>query len=133
MSTVTLSLEEIGDLATHAFSHNGCNAANTEALVRTVVTAERDGSLSHGLFRVPGYVASLRSGDESDRCRQRRHRRDHGVPPEAPGARGLAGLSPGSQRAAKAEYVRPDPCTYINSLGERGERNGGDFREVAHR
>jgi delta1-piperideine-2-carboxylate reductase len=31
-------------------------------LVKTVVTAERDGSLSHGLFRVPGYVASLRSG-----------------------------------------------------------------------
>lgn len=62
MSTVSLSLQEIGDLATRAFSQNGCNAANTDALVRTVVTAERDGSLSHGLFRVPGYVASLRSG-----------------------------------------------------------------------
>src|SRR5688572_20232716 len=62
MSTVSLSLKEIGDLATRAFSQNGCDAANTEALVRTVVTAEQDGSLSHGLFRVPGYVASLRSG-----------------------------------------------------------------------
>lgn len=62
MSTVSLSLKEIGDLATRAFSQNGCDAANTAALVRTVVTAERDGSLSHGLFRVPGYVASLRSG-----------------------------------------------------------------------
>src|SRR5882724_11455424 len=57
-----MSLEEIGDLAARAFSQNGCDAANTEALVRTVVGAERDGSLSHGLFRVPGYVASLRSG-----------------------------------------------------------------------
>ena len=62
MSTVSLSLQKISDLATRVFSQNGCDAANTEALVRTVVTAERDGSLSHGLFRVPGYVASLRSG-----------------------------------------------------------------------
>lgn len=62
MSTVALSLREIDELATRAFSTNGCDAANTQALVRTVVTAERDGSLSHGLFRVPGYVASLRSG-----------------------------------------------------------------------
>jgi delta1-piperideine-2-carboxylate reductase len=59
---VALSLREIGELATHAFLRNGCDVANTQALVRTVVTAERDGSLSHGLFRVPGYVASLRSG-----------------------------------------------------------------------
>jgi len=57
-----MSLKEIGDLATRAFSQNGCDDANTQALVRTVVGAERDGSLSHGLFRVPGYVASLRSG-----------------------------------------------------------------------
>jgi delta1-piperideine-2-carboxylate reductase len=62
MNTVPLSLEEIGDLARRAFAQNGCDAANTEALVNTVVTAERDGSLSHGLFRVPGYVQSLRSG-----------------------------------------------------------------------
>ena len=61
-STVPLTLDEIGDLATRAFSQNGCDAANTQALVHTVVTAERDGSLSHGLFRIPGYVASLRSG-----------------------------------------------------------------------
>ena len=62
MSTISLSLKEIEDLATRVFVENGCDTANTEALVRTVVTAERDGSLSHGLFRVPGYVASLRSG-----------------------------------------------------------------------
>ncbi len=62
MNTESLSLADIEDLATRAFAQNGCDAANTAALVRTVVTAERDGSLSHGLFRVPGYVASLRSG-----------------------------------------------------------------------
>ena len=62
MSTVALTLKEIEDLARRAFVNNGCDEPNTEALVRTVVTAERDGSHSHGLFRVPGYVASLRSG-----------------------------------------------------------------------
>jgi delta1-piperideine-2-carboxylate reductase len=62
LSTVPLTLDEIADLATRAFSQNGCDEANTQALVHTVVIAERDGSLSHGLFRIPGYVASLRSG-----------------------------------------------------------------------
>jgi delta1-piperideine-2-carboxylate reductase len=62
MSTVSMTLEEIGALAARVFSENGCDQPNTQALVRTVVSAERDGSLSHGLFRVPGYVASLRSG-----------------------------------------------------------------------
>jgi delta1-piperideine-2-carboxylate reductase len=61
MPRVSLTLDQIEELARRAFSSNGCDEANTEALVRTVVTAERDGSLSHGLFRVPGYVASLRS------------------------------------------------------------------------
>ena len=62
MTKVSLTLDEIDELARRAFSSNGCDEANTDALVRTVVTAERDGSLSHGLFRDPGYVASLRSG-----------------------------------------------------------------------
>jgi delta1-piperideine-2-carboxylate reductase len=62
MNTESMSLAEIEALAARVFERNGCDAANTAALVRTVVTAERDGSLSHGLFRIPGYVASLRSG-----------------------------------------------------------------------
>lgn len=65
---VPLTLDEIAELARRAFSSNGCDQANTEALVRTVVNAERDGSLSHGLFRVPGYVVSLRSGKVNGRA-----------------------------------------------------------------
>jgi delta1-piperideine-2-carboxylate reductase len=64
-----MTLAEVSALATHAFSHNGCDEVNTRALVRTVVNAERDGSLSHGLFRVPGYVASLRSGKVNGKAR----------------------------------------------------------------
>lgn len=62
MATTEMSLEQIEQLATTVFESNGCDEHNTRALVKTVVTAERDGSHSHGLFRVPGYIASLRSG-----------------------------------------------------------------------
>jgi delta1-piperideine-2-carboxylate reductase len=65
---LSLSLEEIGELAARALSENGCDNENTAALVRTVVGAERDGSISHGLFRIPGYVASLRSGKVNGRA-----------------------------------------------------------------
>jgi delta1-piperideine-2-carboxylate reductase len=60
--SVSMSLADIAELASRVFSGNGCDAPNARALVRTVVTAEQDGSRSHGLFRIPGYVASLRSG-----------------------------------------------------------------------
>lgn len=62
MNTVSMTLQEIEALARQVFTDNGCDEANTAALVNTVLTAERDRSMSHGLFRVPGYVASLRSG-----------------------------------------------------------------------
>jgi delta1-piperideine-2-carboxylate reductase len=65
MSTVgteTLTIEQIYDLAFNVLSKFGCNKENATAIATTVSSAERDGSLSHGLFRVPGYVASLKTG-----------------------------------------------------------------------
>ena len=62
MASVSMELGEICDLAQLCLLENGCDKANTGALVRTIYAAERDGSAAHGLFRVPGYVASLRSG-----------------------------------------------------------------------
>ncbi|MGI9311202.1 MAG: Ldh family oxidoreductase, partial [bacterium] len=61
-STVALSLTEIRALAHDCMAHNGCDHANADAVADTVTRAERDGSVSHGLFRIPGYVAALRSG-----------------------------------------------------------------------
>ena len=57
-----LNLNEIYQLAFEIFSKHGCDSENATALSKTVTNAERDGSLSHGLFRIPGYVASLKSG-----------------------------------------------------------------------
>jgi len=62
MDQITLTLEEVHDLARRALLANGCDAANAGAVADTVTAAERDGAKSHGLFRIPGYVTSLRNG-----------------------------------------------------------------------
>lgn len=62
LDTVTLSLEQVHDLARRALLANGCNDANATAVADNIRAAERDGAKSHGLFRVPGYVRSLANG-----------------------------------------------------------------------
>ena len=60
--TISLSLDEISQLAHSALIRNGCDEPNAAAIADIVMRAERDGSASHGLFRIPGYIGSLRSG-----------------------------------------------------------------------
>ncbi len=62
MGSVVLSLEDVHDLSRRCLLANGCDIANADAVTATITAAERDGCHSHGLFRLPGYVASLRSG-----------------------------------------------------------------------
>ena len=62
MSEVSLTLSEIYNLTHLTMLVNGCDEANASALADIVCRAERDGSHSHGLFRVPGYVKALKSG-----------------------------------------------------------------------
>ena len=50
------------DLSIRCFRANGCDVANAEAVADVIHNAERDGAKSHGLFRVPGYIKSLKSG-----------------------------------------------------------------------
>ena len=61
MTTTDLTLENIYNLAFKTLKFNGCDELNAEAVAETVTNAERDGSVSHGLFRIPGYIASLKS------------------------------------------------------------------------
>ena len=61
MKTTPLNLDEIYTLAKKVLCINGCDEENSEAVAKTVTYAERDGSVSHGLFRIPGYVAALRT------------------------------------------------------------------------
>ncbi len=62
MSDITLSLDQVHELATATLLANGCNQENATAVADTITLAERDLCHSHGLFRLPGYVAALKSG-----------------------------------------------------------------------
>ena len=69
MSTTSLSLDEIYNLAKKILLFNGCDEENANILSDTIMRAERDGSLSHGLFRLPAYVASLKSKKVNGKAR----------------------------------------------------------------
>jgi delta1-piperideine-2-carboxylate reductase len=62
MDTVSLSLQEIFDLAKKTLLANECDDETSSILAELIMKAERDGSLSHGLFRLPAYVKGLKSG-----------------------------------------------------------------------
>lgn len=59
---VTISLAEVNSVARAALLRAGCDDANAAAVADVIARAERDGCASHGLFRLPGYLASLASG-----------------------------------------------------------------------
>ena len=62
MTQITLTLDAVEQLAQSCLLANGCNADNANAVADTILQAERDGCHSHGLLRLPGYVAALKSG-----------------------------------------------------------------------
>lgn len=62
MATTSLTFDEIHDLARACLLAGGCDEANADAAARTISSAERAGAVSHGLFRLPGYLTSLQSG-----------------------------------------------------------------------
>jgi delta1-piperideine-2-carboxylate reductase len=62
MSTLCVPLEKIRAVAVAGLTHAGCDASHAAAVADVMVRAEADGSASHGLFRLAGYLASLRSG-----------------------------------------------------------------------
>ena len=69
MSTVSLTLDEILNLAKKTLLANGCDDETASILAELIMKAERDGSLSHGLFRLPAYVSGLKSGKINGKAR----------------------------------------------------------------
>ncbi len=69
MATVSLTLNEIFDLAKKTLLANGCDDETASILADLIMKAERDGSLSHGLFRLPAYVTGLKSGKINGKAR----------------------------------------------------------------
>jgi len=69
VSTVSFKLDEILDLAKKTLLANGCDDETASILAELIMKAERDGSLSHGLFRLPAYVSGLKSGKINGKAR----------------------------------------------------------------
>ncbi|QOG21076.1 Ldh family oxidoreductase [Bradyrhizobium sp. SEMIA] len=60
--TVDVSLEALKGLLARIFERNGCSSVTASILAANCTGAEAAGSFSHGVFRVDGYISSLRSG-----------------------------------------------------------------------
>jgi len=69
VTTTSLSLKEIYDLAKKTLLANSCDDETAAILADLIMKAERDGSLSHGLFRLPAYVSGLKSGKINGKAR----------------------------------------------------------------
>jgi len=69
MTTISLTLNEIYALANKTLVSNNCDEETANILSDLIMKAERDGSLSHGLFRLPAYVAGLKSGKINGKAR----------------------------------------------------------------
>ena len=69
MKTLSLTLDEIFELAKKTLLANGCDEETATILANLIMRAERDGSLSHGLFRLPAYVSGLKSGKINGKAR----------------------------------------------------------------
>jgi delta1-piperideine-2-carboxylate reductase len=66
MSDLTrLTLDQVHTLAWQVLRVQGVSADQALAVAETITAAERDDCRSHGLFRLPGYVSSVRSGKVS--------------------------------------------------------------------
>lgn len=57
-----IPLDELVSLLSGIFERHGTSGEVAGILARNVAEAQRDGADSHGVFRMPGYVSTLRSG-----------------------------------------------------------------------
>ncbi|MDR6100919.1 delta1-piperideine-2-carboxylate reductase [Agrobacterium larrymoorei] len=61
-SKVTTDYDTLRELLRSIFIRVGASSAVAALLSSNCANCERDGALSHGIFRIPGYVSSIRSG-----------------------------------------------------------------------
>ncbi len=69
MSETQMNLTDIHNLAKETLMANGCDNENASAVADIITRAEGDGCHSHGLMRLPGYVATLKSGKVNGKAR----------------------------------------------------------------
>ena len=105
MDKVRMTLDECRDLGIEVLTRHGCDEANARAIAATITAAERDRCHSHGLFRLPGYVTSLRNGKVNGRAAPRVERLAPSVV-RVHGDRGFTPLAHEVGRAPLVEAVR---------------------------
>ncbi|MGE0211347.1 MAG: Ldh family oxidoreductase [Parvibaculaceae bacterium] len=69
--TVRLTLAEGRALAVRALEANGCDADNAAAIADNMIRAEADICASHGLFRLPWHVQTLKVGKANGKAKPR--------------------------------------------------------------
>src|SRR4051794_26880863 len=57
-----VSVDELARIVEAALAGNGFSPSNAQILASVIVAAERDGSKSHGLWRIKGYLAEVAGG-----------------------------------------------------------------------
>ncbi|MHC9235141.1 Ldh family oxidoreductase [Pseudooceanicola sp. 502str34] len=62
METMTLTRDDLAALLAKVFTANGCSETVAGILAANVAGAEAAQSYSHGVFRIEGFVSTLRSG-----------------------------------------------------------------------
>lgn len=62
IETHNLSFNELAQVLRQIFVRHGTSEEVAEILSQNCASAQRDGSHSHGIFRIPGYLSSLASG-----------------------------------------------------------------------
>ena len=114
-----VSLDDLDALVLRALVRAGADADNARAIADTVMEAERDGTASHGVFRVSGYAAAIEKGLINGRA----------VPRFLP-APGAAVIVDGDRGSASCAYRIALPA-----LAEKAEAEGAAvlaLRNAAH-
>ncbi len=113
--TKTLSIREVREVATRALTANGASEECAAAVAAVVASAELNACASHGLFRIPGYVASLVNGRADGRA----------VPVVEDVAPGMVavdaagGFAPPAMRAGRQPLIEKTRAQGIAVLGIR--------------
>lgn len=102
---VQVTVAEILRVVAAALELAGCDAANAAAVAAVIAAAERDGCPSHGVFRLGGYLAALRSGKVDGAARPNVARLAPGVL-QIDARRGFAPLAMQAAREALAPLAR---------------------------
>jgi delta1-piperideine-2-carboxylate reductase len=105
VSDVRLTLEEVCSIAMRGLTTSGISEENASVIADVMTTAEQDGCKSHGLFRMPGYCACVKSGRVDGKIAPTLH-------DDAPGVirvdaeHGFAAVAMAAGRPVLAEKVR---------------------------